>query len=285
MYIKMLDYSVTVPSVNGQETANFFGEHPIYGTVGYPTYEDAANDMHSILGFGQFLDCVESYIANGLIGDHYVFNPQNMIVEIVNEYEGWDWTPETGIIPWESETDPEPEVCLNRKQHRAVRIDCNKSHKGSDRAHGKRRPVSRKDFRHAERQELRKVGSNAHIPFLWATDLKGNYVPVRVERHKREERFVPSPDWDGDPDPLMPAERLERNQQIEQLKNQLDITDWEMRDVTDRIQWCREDIEEIEYFKSKEAETRQSLKEWQDRLATLSREYHDLTERILNLSV
>lgn len=137
MYIEMLDYSVTVPSINGLETANFFGEHPIYGTVGYPTYEDAENDLHGILGFGQFLDCVESYIANGLIGDHYVFNPQNMIVEIVNEYEGWDWTPETGIIPWESETEPEPEVCLNRKQRRSARRKQNVRHKKSDRLHGK----------------------------------------------------------------------------------------------------------------------------------------------------
>ena len=215
------------------------------------------------------------------------------VFEIV--YDTYDWDEETGnyeishetiYLPRvEAETEPEPENRPNRKQRRAIRIDCNKSHKGSDRAHGKRRRVSRKDFRHAERQELRKVGSNAHIPFLWTTDLKGNYVPVRVERHKREERFMPSPDWNGNPDPLMPAERLERNQQIEQLKNQLAITDWEMRDVTDRIQWCREDIQEIEWHKNREAEVRQSLKEWQDRLDSLARQYHDLTERILNLSV
>lgn len=280
MFIEKLDYAVTIEQF-GTETANFFAEHPMYGTVGYPTFEDAMQDMHGILGIEQFLNTVDSMIEEGLVGDHYVFNGDNMLVKIVNEYEGWDWTPETGIVPWESES--EPEVCLNRKQRRAVRIDCNKSHKGSDRAHGKKRMPSAKFFREADSQNI----YHAHAKFVWHENHKEEWIPRTVRKHEkfRQERFVPSPDWDGDPDPLMPAERLERNQQIEQLKNQLDITDWEMRDVTDRIQWCREDIEEIEYFKSKEAETRQSLKEWQDRLNTLSREYHDLTERILNLSV
>lgn len=172
---------------------------------------------------------------------------------------------------------------VSRKDRRSVRIDCNKSHKGSDRAHGKKRMPSAKFVREADSQNI----YHAHAKFVWHENHKGEWIPRTVRKHDKfhHERFMPSPDWDGTPDPLMPAERLERNQQIEQLKNQLDITDWEMRDVTDRIQWCREDIEEIEYFKSKEAETRQSLKEWQDRLATLSREYHDLTERIMNLSV
>ena len=83
----------------------------------------------------------------------------------------------------------------------------------------------------------------------------------------------------------MPAERLERNQLIEKLKNQLDVLDWEMEDVTDRIRWCREDIEEIEWHKKREVEVRQYLKEWQDRLDTLTRQYNNLTERIADLSV
>ena len=172
---------------------------------------------------------------------------------------------------------------LSRKNRRAIRIDRNKSHKGSDRAHGKKRIPSAKFVREADRQDV----YHAHAKFVWHENHKGEWIPQTVKKHEkfRQERFVPSPDWDGEPDPLMPAERLERNQQIEQLKNQLDITDWEMRDVTDRIQWCREDIEEIEFMKSKEMEVRQSLKEWQDRLNILTHQYHDLTERILNLSV
>lgn len=172
---------------------------------------------------------------------------------------------------------------LSHKDRRSVRIDCNKSHKGSDRAHGKKRMPSAKFVRESDKQNM----YHSHAKFVWHENHKGEYIPRTVRKHDkfRQERFVPSPDWDGTPDPLMPAERLERNQQIEQLKNQLDITDWEMRDVTDRIQWCREDIEEIEFMKSKEAEVRQSLKEWQDRLAILTHQYHDLTERILNLSV
>lgn len=182
-----------------------------------------------------------------------------------------------------TESVPVRKVGKSRKSRRAVRIDCNKSHKGSDRAHGKKRMPSAKFVRESDKQNM----YHSHAKFVWHENHKGEYIPRTVRKHDkfRQERFMPSPDWDGTPDPLMPAERLERNQQIEQLKNQLDITDWEMRDVTDRIQWCREDIEEIEFMKSKEAEVRQSLKEWQDRLATLSREYHDLTERILNLSV
>lgn len=171
----------------------------------------------------------------------------------------------------------------SRKSRRAVRIDRNKSHKGSDRAHGKKRMPSAKFIREADKQDI----YHAHAKFVWHESHKGEQIPRTVRKHDkfRQERFMPSPDWDGTPDPLMPAERLERNQLIEQPKNQLDVLDWEMEDTTDRIRWCHEDIEEIEYFKSKEAETRQSLKNWQDRLATLSRQYHDLTERIMNLSV
>ena len=279
MYIEQLDYSVTIPSVNGLETARFFGEHPVYGTVGYPTYEDACEDMHGILGFGQFLDACESMINAGYDGDHFWFDSQNILVKIRCDYWFWTWTPETGIV---YDPEPEPEY-PNRKSRRAVRIDRNKSHKGSDRAHGKKRMPSAKFVREADSQNI----YHAHAKFVWHENHKGEYIPRTVRKHDkfRQERFIPSPDWDGTPDPLMPAERLERNQLIEQLKNQLDVLDWEMEDTTDRIRWCHEDIEEIEYFKSKEAETRQSLKDWQDRLATLSRQYHDLTERIMNLSV
>lgn len=134
-HVEQLDYAVTVPSVNGQETARFFVEHPVYGTTGYPTYEDACEDMHGILGFGQYVEACEAMVNAGYDGDHFWFDAQNMLVKIRCDYWFWTWTPETGIV---YDPEPEPEICPNRKQRRARRIDRNKSCKGSDRAHGKR---------------------------------------------------------------------------------------------------------------------------------------------------
>lgn len=172
---------------------------------------------------------------------------------------------------------------LSRKQRRSARRVQNKRHHYSDRAHGKKRMPSAKVIREADKRDV----YHAHAKFVWHENHKGEWVPRTVKKHEkfRQERFVPSPDWDGEPDPLMPAERLERNQLIEKLKNQLDVLDWEMENVTDRIRWCREDIEEIEWHKKREVEVRQYLKEWQDRLDTLTRQYNNLTERIADLSV
>lgn len=277
--IEQLDYTVHLTMGDHEECVRFFAEHPVFGTVGYASYEDAENDLHGFLGIGQFLDTCESMVNAGYDGDHFYFDRQEMLVEVRCDYWGWTWTPETDLV-YDPQSKP---VYPKNKSKRAVRIEQNKQHKGSDRAHGKKRMPSAKFVREADKQDI----YHAHTKFVWHESHKGEWIPRTVRKHDkfRQERFVPSPDWDRTPDPLMPAERLECNQQIEQLKNQLDITDWEMRDVTDRIQWCREDIEEIEFMKSKEAEVRQALKEWQDRLDTLAREYHDLTERILNLSV
>lgn len=277
MFIEMLDYGVTIDS---HETVNYFRNFPDRGSIGYFSFEDAEADRNPLGNVEKYLDIVGDFISAGLIGDHYVFS-NGQVSEIISEYEGWDWTPETGIVPWES-SEPEPENRPNRKSRRAVRIEQNKSRKGSDRAHGKKRMPSAKFVREADGQDV----FHAHAKYVWHENHKGEWIPRTVRKHDkfRKERFVPSPDWDGEPDPLMPAERLERNQKIEQLKNQLDVLDWEMEDVTDRIQLCREDLQEIEWHKNREAEVRQSLKEWQDRLATLSRQYNDLTERIMNLA-
>lgn len=177
----------------------------------------------------------------------------------------------------------QPSRELSRKQRRSARRVQNKRHHYSDRKHGKKRMPSAKVIREADKRGV----YHAHAKFVWHENHKGEWIPRTIRKHEkfRQERFVPSPDWDGEPDPLMPAERLERNQLIEKLKNQLDVLDWEMEDVTDRIQWCREDIEEIEWHKKREVEVRQYLKEWQDRLDTLTRQYNNLTERIANLSV
>lgn len=133
-HVEQLDYAVTVPSVNGQETAHFFVEHPVYGTTGYPTYEDACEDMHGIFGFGQYVETCEAMVNAGYDGDHFWFNEQNMLVKIRCDYWFWTWTPETGIV---YDPEPEPEVCPNRKQRRARRRVQNARHKQSDRLHGK----------------------------------------------------------------------------------------------------------------------------------------------------
>lgn len=187
--IEQLDYSVTVPSVNGLETVNYFVDHPVYGTVGYPTYEDAENDMHGVLGIGQFLDSVESFINAGFIGDHYIFNADNMIVEIISEFESWTWTPETGIV---YDPEPEPENRPNRKQRRAARRVQNKRHHHSDRMHGKKRMPSAKFVREADNHQQDIY--HAHAKYVWHENRKGEWIPRTVRKHDkfRQERFMRS---------------------------------------------------------------------------------------------
>lgn len=133
MSIEMLDYGITIDS---HETVNYFRNFPDRGSIGYLSFEDAEADRNPLGNIEKYLDIVEDFISAGLIGDHYIFT-NGQVSEIISEYEKWDWTPETGIVPWNSEIDPEPDVCLNRKSRRAIRINRNKRKKGSDRAHGK----------------------------------------------------------------------------------------------------------------------------------------------------
>lgn len=178
MMIEQLDYSVTVPSVNGLETVNYFVDHPVYGTVGYPTYEDAENDMHGVLGIGQFLDSVESFINAGFIGDHYIFNADNMIVEIISEFESWTWTPETGIV---YDPEPEPENRPNHKQRRAARRVQNKRHHHSDRMHGKRHGDKYLD--NLSRKKYLEADNYDHPTFKLE---KGKLRPIHDVRRERE---------------------------------------------------------------------------------------------------
>lgn len=176
-HVERLDYSVTVPSVSGLETAHYFVEHPVYGTTGYPTYEDACEDMHGILGFGQFLDTVESMIQAGFVGDHYIFDSQNMLVKVRSDYEYWTWTPETGLV---YDPEPEPEY-PNRKQRRSARRVQNARHKKSDRAHGKRHgdkylnSLSRKKYLEADNYD--------HPTFRVE---KGKLRPIHDVKRERE---------------------------------------------------------------------------------------------------
>lgn len=136
--IEQLDYSVTVPSVNGLETVRYFAEHPIYGTVGYPTWDDARHDMHGVLGVDQYLDSIGSMINAGFVGDHYTFNGQNILVEVRSDWELWTWTPETGFVYDDiPNSEPEAENRLSHKKRRAARRIQNKRHKSADRKHGK----------------------------------------------------------------------------------------------------------------------------------------------------
>ena len=133
MFIEALDYGVTIDS---KETVNYFRNFPDRGSIGYFSFEDAEADRNPLGNVEKYLNIIEDFISAGLIGDHYVFS-NGQVSEIISEYEGWDWTPETGIVPWKSEIDPEPEVCLNRKQRRSARRVQNARHKKSDRLHGK----------------------------------------------------------------------------------------------------------------------------------------------------
>lgn len=135
MFIEKLDYGVTIDS---KETVNYFRNFPDRGSIGYFSFEDAKADRNPLGNVEKYLDIVEDFISAGLIGDHYVFS-NGQVSEIISEYEGWDWTPETGIVPWESsEPEPEDRPYLNRKQRRSVRRVQNARHKSADRKHGKR---------------------------------------------------------------------------------------------------------------------------------------------------
>lgn len=135
MFIEALDYGVTIDS---KKTVNYFRNFPDRGSIGYFSFEDAEADRNPLGNVEKYLNIIEDFISAGLIGDHYVFS-NGQVSEIISEYEGWDWTPETGIVPWESsESEPEDRPHLNRKQRRAARRVQNARHKSADRKHGKR---------------------------------------------------------------------------------------------------------------------------------------------------
>lgn len=75
---------------------------------------------------------------------------------------------------------------LSHKSRRAIRIDCNKQKKGSDRAHGKRRPDSAKNLRRWENDEAQM----GRAQVLWCQNHKGEYVPSKIiDRKYHEKRF------------------------------------------------------------------------------------------------
>lgn len=275
MSIETLDYTI----VFNEHTVTCFevGSMP---TIGYASIEDAMTGTNPVIVPECIFEAVCALLDQGV---HLT-----AIYAHVGEetWMQWDEVPEEltaeDIVAIEGENSIRKQT-VNRKQRRSARRVQNKRHHYSDRKHGKKRMPSAKVIREADKRGV----YHAHAKFVWHENHKEEWIPRTVKKHEkfRQERFVPSPDWDGEPDPLMPAERLERNQLIEKLKNQLDVLDWEMEDVTDRIRWCREDIEEIEWHKKREVEVRQYLKEWQDRLDTLTRQYNNLTERIADLSV
>lgn len=123
-------------------------------------------------------------------------------------------------------SDSDNEVKLSAKQRRAARRVQNHAHKQSDRAHGKKRMPSAKFVREADNHQQDIF--HAHAKYVWHENHKGEWIPRKVKKHEkfRQERFVPSPDWDGEPDPLMPAERAERNQKIEELSMRLNDISW-----------------------------------------------------------
>ena len=168
-HVEQLDYAVTVPSVNGQETAHFFVEHPVYGTTGYPTYEDACEDMHGIFGFGQYVETCEAMVNAGYDGDHFWFDAQNMLTKIRCDYWFWTWTPETGIV-----YDPEPEPDTFSKPSRQKRRNDKKT---------SRRKGSTKRFR----DRSRKCAHEGHVWNVYSRGLSGDYAK-RGKRLKKTGR-------------------------------------------------------------------------------------------------
>lgn len=185
--IEQLDYTVHLTMGDHEECVRFFAEHPVFGTVGYASYEDAEDDLHGFLGIGQFLDTCESMVNAGYDGDHFYFDRQEMLVKVRCDYWKWTWTPETGLI-YDPQSKP---VYPKNKSRRAVRVEQNKQHKGSDRAHGKKRPMSRKDRMRAEddrAQQERPVG-------MWRENCKGDWAFRPFQRTNRHNNYV-SPEQD-----------------------------------------------------------------------------------------
>lgn len=79
---------------------------------------------------------------------------------------------------------------LSRKDRRAVRIDRNKSHKGSDRAHGKRRKDSAKNLRRWENDEAQMERAQV----MWHENNKGEYIPRPLDRKYHEKRYFRTTD-------------------------------------------------------------------------------------------
>ena len=156
--IEQLDYTVHLTMGDHEECVRFFAEHPVFGTVGYASYEDAEDDLHGFLGVGQFLDICESMVNAGYDGDHFYFNRQEMLVEVRCDYWGWTWTPETGII-----YDPEPEPATFSKPSRQERRNNKKA---------SRRKGSAKRFR----DRSRKWQSENHIYDVYRRGLCGDYA-------------------------------------------------------------------------------------------------------------
>ena len=183
--IEQRDYTVHLTVNDHEECVRFFAEHPVYGMVGYASYKDAEDDYCGFLGFGQFLDTCESMANAGYNGDEFYFDAQDMLVKVRCDY--WGWTPELGLVH-----DPKSEPKYpKQKSRRAVRIEYNKQHKGSDRAHGKKRPMSRKNRMRAENdcaQMSRPVG-------MWRENCKGNWTFHPFQRTNRHNNYV-SPEQD-----------------------------------------------------------------------------------------
>lgn len=169
MSIETLDYTI---NFNGHTVTCFeVGSVP---TIGYASIEDAMTDTNPVNVPEVVFDAACALLDQGVrLTTIYVHMDEDGYA-----YMNWNEIPEEWTAEDIAMIEDEGAVCkqtVNRKSKRAVRIERNKQKRGSDRAHGKRRPVPRKDFRHAERQELRKVGSNAHIPYLWTAKTWSDY--------------------------------------------------------------------------------------------------------------
>lgn len=183
MSIETLDYII---NFSGHTVTCFeVGSVP---TIGYASIEDAMTGTNPVIVPECIFEAACALLDQGV---HLT-----AIYAHVGEetWMQWDEIPEEltaeNIVAIEDE-DSIRKQAVNRKQRRARRRVQNKRHKQSDRKHGKKRPMSRKDRVRAEdnrAQQERPIG-------MWRENCKGDYVFRPFQRTNRHNNYV-SPEQD-----------------------------------------------------------------------------------------
>lgn len=183
MSIETLDYTIIF---NGHTVTCFeVGSVP---TIGYASIEDAMTGTNPVTVPESVFDAACALLDQGV-------RLTTIYVHVGEEtWMQWDEVPEEltaeDIALIEGEESVRKSDKLSRKQRRAIRINYNKSHKGSDRAHGKRRPDSAKNLRRWKNDEAQMERAQV----MWHENNKGEYVPRPVNRGYHEKRYFRTTD-------------------------------------------------------------------------------------------
>lgn len=185
MTIEKLDYTV---NYNGHTVTCFeVGSVP---TIGYASLEDAMTDTNPVSIPEVVFDAACALLDQGIrLTTIYVHMDEDGYA-----YMNWDEIPEEltaeDIALIEGEESVRKSGKLSRKVRRAIRIDRNKSRKGSDRAHGKRRKDSAKNLRRWENDEAQMERAQV----MWHENNKGEYIPRPLDRKYHEKRYLRTTD-------------------------------------------------------------------------------------------